>query len=115
MLTLKGDSARVVLSGLFLNPFDVAHAITDLVGVGLSEEIDAIGVLWRRAPDLIDWLFSMVRERQGEIFCYDCFAYGATLLIVRTERGTRVRSALKPVRRRRPTVRLLPRNLYECR
>jgi hypothetical protein len=105
MLTPKGDSARAVLTVLFWDPFDVAHAITVLVGGGFSEdEIDAIGVLCGRAPDLTDWLFAMGLERQDAIFCNDCFADGATLLIVRTERGTRARIALKTLRRHRRTV-----------
>ena len=58
MLTFKGDSGRAALTGVFWDPFDVAPAITDLVGGGFSEdEIDAIGVLCGRAPDLTDWLF----------------------------------------------------------
>jgi hypothetical protein len=115
MLNLKGDPARAVLTGLFWNPFDVAHAITDLVGGGLSEdEIDAIGVLCGRAPDLTDWLFSMRLKRQEAIFCNDCFADGATLLIVRTEPGYRARIALNTLRRHGRIFRLRE-ELYECR
>lgn len=107
MLTLQDDSARAVLTGLFWDPYHVAHAITDLVGGGFSEdEIDAIGVLCGLAPDLTDWLFSMGLERQEAIFYNDCFADGATLLIVRTEPGTRARIALKMLRRHGPIVRL---------
>jgi hypothetical protein len=107
MLTLKGNSARAVLTGLFWNPFDVVHAITDLVGGGFSEdEIDAIGALCGRAPDLTDWLFSMGLERQEAIFYNDCFADGATLLIVRTERGHRARIALNTLRRHERIVHL---------
>ena len=106
MLTSTGDAARAVLTGLFRDPFDVAQAITDLVGEGFSQDqIDAIGVLCGRAPDLTDWLFAMGLEQQDTIFCNDCFADGATLLVVRTERGTRARIALKAVRRHRRTVR----------
>ena len=115
MLTFKGDSARAALTGVFWDPFDVAPAITDLVGGGFSEdEIDAIGVLCGRAPDLTDWLFSMGLERQEAIFYNDCFADGATLLIVRTERGHRARIALKTLRRHRCIVRLRQEQ-YECR
>ena len=94
MLTIKADPARAVLTALFWDPFDVADAITDLVGSGFSEEeIDAIGVLCGRAPDLTDWLFSMGLDRQEAIFYNDCFADGAMLVIVRTEPGHRTRTA----------------------
>jgi len=89
-----------VLTGLFWDPFDVARAITALIRDGFSEyEIDAIGVLCGRAPDLTDLLFSMGLERDETIFYNDCFADGAMLLIVRTEPGRRARIALNTLRR----------------
>jgi len=57
---LKGDWARAVIHGLFWGPFDVAHAITESGQYGFSEdEIDAIGALCGRGPNLTDWHFSM--------------------------------------------------------
>jgi hypothetical protein len=115
MLSLEDDPLRAVLTGIFWDPFDAADAITDLVGGGFSEdEIDAIGVLCGRAPDLTDWLFSMGLERQEAIFYNDCFADGATLLIVCTERGHKARIALETLRRHRHIVRLR-QEPYECR
>jgi hypothetical protein len=73
MFTIKSNPARAVLTGLFWDPFDVARAITALIRDGFSEyEIDAIGVLCGRAPDLTDLLFSMGLERDETIFYNDC-------------------------------------------
>jgi hypothetical protein len=100
MLTTEGNPTRAVLTGLFWDPFDVAHAITALVRDGFSEdEIDAIGVLCGHAPDLTDWLFSMGLERQEAMFYNDCFGDGAMLLIIRTDPGHRARIALDTLRR----------------
>ena len=64
-----------MLTGLFWDPFDVARAITALIRDGFSEyEIDAIGVLCGRAPDLTDLLFSMGLERDEMFLTTPVFA-----------------------------------------
>ena len=99
MFTNKSNPAPVVLTGLLWDTFGVADAIAALMRGGFSEyEIDALGVLCGRAPDLTDLLFSMGVERERAIFYNDCFADGAMLLIVRTEPGRRAQSALNTMR-----------------
>jgi hypothetical protein len=100
MFPIKSNAGLVVLTALFCDPFDMAHAIAALIRDGFSEyEIDAIGVLCGRAPDLTDSLFSMGIERDKAIFYNDCFADGAMLLIVRAETGRRARFVLNMLRR----------------
>jgi hypothetical protein len=100
VFTIESNPAPAVLTGLFWDPFDGAHAITTLIRDGFSEcETDAIAVLCGRAPDLTDLLFSMGIERGKAIFYNHCFANGAILLIVRTEAGRRARIALNTLRR----------------
>ena len=99
MFTSNSDPAQAVLTGLVWDTFGMADAIAALMREGFSEfEIDALGVLCGRAPDLIDVLFSMGVERERAIFYNDCFADGAMLLIVCTEPGRRARSALNIMR-----------------
>jgi len=99
MFTSKSNPVPAVLTGLFWDTFGVADAIAALMRGGFSEyEIDALGVLCGRAPDLTDLLFSMGVERERAIFYNDRFADGAMLFIVRTEPGRRARSALNTMR-----------------
>src|ERR1700758_4618439 len=99
MFTSKSNPAPAVLTGLLWHTPGVADAIAALMRDGFSEyEIDALGVLCGRAPDLTDLLFSMGVERERAIFYNDCFADGAMLLIVRTEPGRRAQSALNIMR-----------------
>jgi hypothetical protein len=99
MFTSKSNPAPAVLTGLFWDTFGVADAIAALMRGGFSEyEIDALGVLCGRAPDLTDLLFSMGVERERAIFYNDCFADGAMLLIVCTKPGRRARNALNIMR-----------------
>src|ERR1700756_41939 len=99
MFTSKGNPAPAVLTGLLWDTFSVADAIAALMRGGFSEyEIDALGVLCGRAPDLTDLLLSMGVERERAIFYNDCFADGAMLLIVFTKPGRRARSALDIMR-----------------
>ena len=99
MFTSKSNPAPAVLTGLLWDTFGVADAIAALKRGGFSEyEIDALGVLCGRAPDLTDLLLSMGVERESAIFYNDCFADGAMLLIVSTKSGRRARSALNIMR-----------------
>jgi hypothetical protein len=99
MFTSKSNLAPAVLTGLCWDTFDVADAIAALMRNGFSEyEVDALGVLCGRAPDLTDLLFSMGVERERAIFYNDCFADGAMLLIVRTKPGRRAKRALNTMR-----------------
>ena len=99
MFTSKSNPAPAVLTGLLWDTFSVADAIAALMRGGFSEyEIDALGVLCGRAPDLTDLLLSMGVERERAIFYNDCFADGAMLLIVCTKPGRRARSALDIMR-----------------
>ena len=99
MFTCKSDPAPAVLTGLLWDTFGVADAIAALMRGGFSEyEIDALGVLCGRAPDLTDLLLSMGVERESAIFYNDCFADGAMLLIVYTKSGSRARTALNIMR-----------------
>ena len=99
MFTSKSNPAPAVLTGLLWDTFGVADAIAALMRGGFSEyEIDALGVLCGRAPDLTDLLLSMGVERERAIFYNDCFADGAMLLIVCTKPGRRARSALNIMR-----------------
>ena len=114
MFTSKSNPAPAVLTGLFWDTFGLADAIAALMRGGFSEyEIDALGVLCGRAPDLTDLLFSMGVERERAIFYNDCFADGAMLLIVRTEPGRRARSALNTMRQHRCII-PAHKELYEC-
>jgi hypothetical protein len=100
MFNIKSNPAPAVLTGLFWDAFAAADAIAALIRDGFSEcEIEALGVLCGRAPDLTDLLLSMGVKRERAIFCNDCFADGAVLLIVRTESGRRARIALNTLRR----------------
>ena len=99
MFTSQSNPAPAVLTGLFWDTLGVADAIAALMQGGFSDyEIDALGVLCGRAPDLTDVLFSMGVERERAIFYNDCFADGAMLLIVCTQPGGRARSALNIMR-----------------
>ena len=87
------------------DPFDVTHATTDLVGGGFPEdEIDANQRACGRAFNRLAPLDG-TRAAAGN-FYNDCFADGAALLIVCTERGHKARITLKTVRRHRRIVRL---------
>lgn len=99
MSTSKSNHAPVVLTGLLWDTFGMADAIAALMRGGFSEyEIDALGVLCGRPPDLTDFLLSMGVERERAIFYNDCFADGAMLLIVCTKSKRRARSALNIMR-----------------
>ena len=99
MFASKSNPAPAVLTGLLWDTFGVADAIAALMRGGFSEyEINALGVLCGRAPDLTDLLLSMGVERESAIFYNDCFADGAMLLIVSTKSGRRARSALNIMR-----------------
>lgn len=114
MFTSKSNPAPAVLTGLLWDTFGVADAIAALMRGGFSEyEIDALGVLCGRAPDLTDLLFSMGVERERAIFYNDCFADGAMLLIVCTKPGRRARSALK-IMRQHGCIVPAHKELYEC-
>ena len=72
MFTRKSNPAPAVLTGLLWDTFGVADAIAALKRGGFSEyEIDALGVLCGRAPDLTDLLLSMGVERESAIFYND--------------------------------------------
>ena len=100
MFTSKNNPAPAILTGLLWDTFGMADAISALMQGGFSEyEIDALGVLCGRAPDLTDLLFSMGIERERAIFYNDCFADGAILLVVCTKPGRRARNALNIMRK----------------
>jgi hypothetical protein len=91
MFTIKSNPARAVLTGLFWDPFDVARAITALIRDGFSEyEIDAIGVLCGRAPDLTDLLFSMGLEGGRDDFLQRLFCRWS--YVAHRPHGTRTQS-----------------------
>jgi hypothetical protein len=99
MFTSKSNPAPTVLTRLPWDAFGVADAIAALMRGGFSEfEIDALGVLCGRAPDLTDLPFSMGVERERAIFYNDCFADEAMLLIVCTKPGRRAGNALNIMR-----------------
>jgi len=90
------DTSPVVVSGLFWEPFEAANAITALIRSGFAEyDVDALGVLSGRAPDVRNVLYAMGIAREDAIFYNECFADGAVLLIVRTKPVRKAKIALK--------------------
>jgi len=94
------DPAHAVITALFWDPFDAARATAALTKNGFSEwEIEEIGVVCGRAPDLTDSLLSLGIARDQAILYGDCFADGGMLLIVRPELRGRAGIALKTLAR----------------
>lgn len=99
MFGINDTATRVVIAGLFWEPFDAAKAETALFRCGFTDhDIDVIGVLSGHEPDISSVLFAMGITREDAIFYNDCFADGAVLVMVRTESARRVNIARRALK-----------------
>jgi hypothetical protein len=82
-----GDiSTQMLVSAIFWDAFCAGSAVTALLQIGFADtDVDAVGVLTGRAPDVSGFLTSMGVPRMDAAYCNDCFRDGAVLLLVRVQ------------------------------
>jgi hypothetical protein len=99
VLKNQDGSPKTFVTGLFWDAFSAASAVTTLLHIGFADdEVDAVGVLGGRPPDLSEFLFGMGIPVVDAIYYNNCFQDGAVLLIVRTHPDHRRRIALEVIR-----------------
>jgi hypothetical protein len=77
---------QALVTAIFWEAFSAGSAVAALLGIGFADsDIDAIGVLTGRPPDLSDFLTSIGVPRSDASYYNDCFQDGAVLLLIRTQ------------------------------
>jgi hypothetical protein len=79
-------STQTLVTAIFWEAFSAASAATALAGTGFADaDIDMLGVLAGRAPDLSGFLASIGVPDVDATYYNDCFQDGAVLLLVRAQ------------------------------
>jgi hypothetical protein len=95
----RQTSTEGLVTGLFCDPFAAAEAIRDLTRMGFPEQdIDLIGVLGGRAPQM-DTLLSSMGLPAGQAASLDEeFEDGAIVLVIRISSSRRAQPAVNVLR-----------------
>ncbi len=73
------------VTGVFCEPFSAAEAIRTLIESGFADhEIDLLGVLSGRPPNLIWFLRNLGLPHEQAEYCNACLSEGAVLVMVQT-------------------------------
>ena len=98
-MTNHNNHSQTLVTGIFCEAFSAADAIRALAESGFAEhEIDLIGVLSGRAPDLSWFLLAMGIPPHHAEYYNACFEHGAVLVMVRTPPSYRRTVALEVIR-----------------
>ena len=96
----QGISRPMPITAIFLDALNAGGAVTALLGAGFPDtDVDAIGVLEGRAPDLREFLESQGIPHVDAVYYNNCFQDGGILLIIRTPTACAERNVLEVVLR----------------
>jgi hypothetical protein len=78
----------MLVTGIFWEAFNAVSAVTALLSIGFADtDVDAVGVLAGKPPDLRGFLASEGVPQADASRYNDCFQEGAFLLLVRAHPG----------------------------
>lgn len=99
MFASRRSNSRMLVSGIFCEPFSVANAIAGLLRSGFANnDIHAVGVLQGQVPAVSEFLLAIGLPIDLATLYSDYFADGGVLLLVRIE-PTRRKTAFKLMKR----------------
>jgi len=99
MFESRDNNAETLVTGVFCEVFSAAEAVRALNESGFQDEdINLIGVLSGRAPDLRGFLRAMGVPAGHAAYYNACFEHGAVLITVKTPPSYRKKIAIRLLR-----------------